>query len=119
MEIISARSLSFTYPDAEEKALNNNHFSIDDGKFVVLCGPSGSGKSTLLKLMKHDIAQYGTIEGEILYKGMKVDEHPPLTRAKQIGMVFQDPDNQIVMDTVLEELLFGLENLGHSTDDMR
>lgn len=69
--------------------------------------------------MKYDIAPYGHTRGSFLYKGMDIKEHPALIRAKNIGMVFQDPENQIVMDNVMDELLFGLENIGYSTDEMR
>ncbi|GAB3794382.1 ABC transporter ATP-binding protein [Virgibacillus kimchii] len=119
MEIISAKNITFSYPDSKEPALKNVELSIEKGDFTVLCGTSGSGKSTLLRLLKYDIAPHGKRQGEIFYKGVNVQEILPLTRAKEIGMVFQDPDYQIVMDTVMDELLFGMENLGFSTEDMR
>lgn len=66
-----------------------------------------------------DIAPHGETEGEIIYKSQPMSNHTPLIRAKEIGMVFQNPDNQIVMDTVMDELLFGLENMGFTTEEMR
>ncbi|MFA1820314.1 ABC transporter ATP-binding protein [Virgibacillus oceani] len=119
MEILSAKNVTFSYPDSEELALNHIEFSIEKGSFIVLCGASGSGKSTLLRLIKHDIAPHGQRQGEIYYKEKRLEEQPALIRAKEIGMVFQDPENQIVMDTVMNELLFGLENMGYSTEKMR
>lgn len=119
MEILSAQSISFSYPDAKEHALSDISFSARNGEFLVLSGPSGSGKSTLLKMIKHDIAPHGIKGGQIFYKGTNLEELTPHTRAKHIGMVFQDPDNQIVMDNVMDELLFGLQNLGFPTQVMR
>lgn len=66
-----------------------------------------------------DIAPHGETEGEIIYKSQPMKNHTPMIRAKEIGMVFQNPDNQIVMDTVMDELLFGLENMGFTTAEMR
>lgn len=70
-------------------------------------------------MIKHDIAPHGIKGGQIFYKGTNLEELTPHTRAKHIGMVFQDPDNQIVMDNVMDELLFGLQNLGFPTQVMR
>lgn len=84
-----------------------------------MCGPSGSGKSTLLQLIKHDIAPHGETNGRIKYKGLDMKDQPALIRAKEIGMVFQNPENQMVMDSVMDELLFGLENIGYTTEEMR
>lgn len=84
-----------------------------------MCGPSGSGKSTLLQLIKYDIAPHGETKGQINYKGIEMKDQPAILRAKEIGMVFQNPENQMVMDTVMDELLFGLENVGYTTAEMR
>ncbi|MEN1968799.1 energy-coupling factor transporter ATPase [Lentibacillus sp. N15] len=119
MEILSAKNITFAYPDAQTSAVTNINFSVNKGEFIVLCGPSGSGKSTLLQLIKHDIAPHGRRHGHILYKGKELENHPAVKRAKDIGMVFQHPDHQIVMENVMDELLFGLENIGCSTAEMR
>lgn len=119
MELLSTRNLTFTYPKSSERALTHINFKVNEGDFVVLCGPSGSGKSTLIRLLKQELNLHGSRSGEIYYKGIPLEENNPLQLAKEIGMVFQDPENQIVMSTVMEELLFGMENLGFSTNEMR
>ncbi|MRG85767.1 ABC transporter ATP-binding protein [Salinibacillus xinjiangensis] len=119
MEILSAHDVSFTYPESSTTALKKINVNIQKGDFVVLIGASGSGKSTLLRLIKQDIAPHGKKHGSFCFQGKQLEEHAPLTMAKEIGMVFQDPENQIAMDNVMEELLFGLENLGYSTVEMR
>lgn len=100
MSIIDVRKFTFAYPDKKER-LHEIDLSIGAGEFVLLCGPSGSGKTTLLRSMKPQIAPVGRRSGTIT-------ELP----AEEIGFVFQNPDNQIVMDTVRHELAFGLENMG-------
>lgn len=119
MEILSANNISFTYPEVSEKAISNLSFSIQKGEFVVMCGPSGSGKSTLLRLLKQEIAPHGVKEGSIYYKGAPLESMDMDLLTKEIGMVFQDPENQITMDHVMEELVFGMENLGLPTNYMR
>jgi energy-coupling factor transport system ATP-binding protein len=119
VEILSARGLSFTYPDAETAALTDINIKVEQGEFVVLCGPSGSGKSTLLRLFKPEIAPHGKAEGSLSFRGKRLDELDLMVKAKELGMVFQDPENQIAMDNVMEELIFGMENLGFSTEQMR
>ncbi|HET6872598.1 MAG TPA: ABC transporter ATP-binding protein, partial [Sporolactobacillaceae bacterium] len=112
MGLFEAKNLTFHYPDSEQPALWEVSFSIEPGEFVVLCGPSGGGKSTLLRLLKREIAPHGHTNGAIFYKGQALESVDAACQAKEIGFVFQDPENQIVMDRVLEELVFGLENLG-------
>ncbi|MDQ0229629.1 ABC transporter ATP-binding protein [Metabacillus malikii] len=118
MAYLEAKNIFFKYPDSEQHVLKNVSFSTSRGEFIVLCGPSGSGKSTLLRLIKREIAPHGKQDGIFQLDG-KLLEHTSEETAKDIGMVFQDPENQIVMDQVLEELIFGMENLGYSTDEMR
>ncbi|SES66254.1 energy-coupling factor transport system ATP-binding protein [Oceanobacillus limi] len=119
MEILSAQNVTFSYPDATESVLDDIHFTIQEGDFVLLCGPSGSGKSTLLRLLKEEIAPHGNLGGNIYYRGSMIKEQDRFLLAKEIGMVFQDPENQIVMERVMDELLFGMENMGYTTDKMR
>lgn len=119
MAIITAENLTFVYPNSKNPVLTDIQFSVEEGEFIVLCGASGSGKSTLLRLLKHELDLHGKRKGKILYQGIPLEEHDPFTLAKEIGIVFQDPDNQIVMNTVKEELLFGMENLSYPTNEMR
>lgn len=119
MELFKVEDLTFTYPDQENNALENIHLSVKQGEFIVIFGQSGSGKSTLLRLLKKEIAPSGNFEGEIFFKGEKLDEMDEKNRASKIGFVFQDPESQIVTDKVWHELAFGLENLGVKRDIIR
>lgn len=78
----------------------------------MLCGPSGSGKTTLLRHLKRELTPVGTSSGTLTYKGQPLSGLPAAVAAGEIGMVFQSPDAQIVMDTVWHELAFSMENLG-------
>lgn len=117
MAVISIKNLSFTYPDADEPAVNNLSLEVEKGQFIVLFGASGSGKSTLLRLLKKEIQPHGEVLGEILINGQPLNNKEEL--ANEVGFVFQDPENQVVADDVLHELVFGLENIGLPTGEMR
>lgn len=119
MAFLEAKHIGFTYPEEKQSVLKDVSFTVEQGEFIVLCGPSGSGKSTLLRLMKREIAPHGSIQGEFLLEKQPLSTATPEQIAKDVGMVFQDPENQIVMDNVLEELIFGMENMGASTEEMR
>ena len=97
----------------------NINFEIGEGEFIVIYGPTGSGKSTLLKHIKKQIKPFGKISGEVLYYGENIDEISDLTSVCEIGFVFQNPESQLVADTVWHELAFSLENIGVKTQDMR
>ncbi|WP_223587810.1 ABC transporter ATP-binding protein [Neobacillus bataviensis] len=117
MAYIELNKVTFSYPDCLEPAIRDISLKINKGKFVVLFGPSGSGKSTLLRLLKKEIQPHGVLLGEISINGVPIEETTGLS--KEIGFVFQDPENQIVADDVLHELVFGLENIGLKTNEMR
>lgn len=112
MEILHIENLSFTYPEANKKALNNISLSIKSGEFILLCGKSGCGKSTLLRLLKKELAPFGDLNGKVLYKGYSLSEIKDKTSVEEIGFVAQNPESGIVTDTVWHELAFTLENLG-------
>ena len=117
MAHIEIKNLTFSYPDSSKPAIENLSLHIEQGQFVVLFGASGSGKSTLLRLIKKDIQPHGSLSGEILVNGENIQHKNSMTN--EIGFVFQDPENQIVAEDVLHELVFGLENIGLSTNQMR
>ncbi|WP_442599676.1 ABC transporter ATP-binding protein [Neobacillus sp. D3-1R] len=117
MAVIEIKNVTFTYPNADRPALRNISLNVEKGQFIVLFGSSGSGKSTLLRLLKKDIQPHGELKGEILIEGNKADKS--VCQEGNIGFVFQDPENQVVADDVLHEIVFGLENLGLSTNEMR
>lgn len=116
---IEVRGLSFAYPGAEAPVLEGLDWRVSQGAFALLVGGTGSGKSTLLSLLKPEIAPAGTRSGELRVLGGPVADMDVRASAERVGYVFQDPENQIVCETVWHEMAFGLENLGVSRDEMR
>lgn len=119
MEILYIENLSFTYPNATDKALNNISLSIEEGSFNVVCGESGCGKTTLLKMLKRELCPAGEKSGTLLFKGCPLEKLRDRESACEIGYVLQNPDNQIVTDKVWHELAFGLENMGFKNEVIR
>ncbi len=111
--IVKIENLSFTYPGAEEnpvKALDNVNIDIKRGEFVAILGHNGSGKSTLAKLMNGILLP---TEGNILINGINTRDEDDIWNIRQTaGMVFQNPDNQLVATIVEEDVAFGPENQG-------
>lgn len=116
---IEVRGLSFAYPGAEAPVLEGLDWRVSQGAFALLVGGTGSGKSTLLSLLKPEIAPTGERAGELRVLGESVADMDVRTSAERVGYVFQDPENQIVCETVWHEMAFGLENLGLARDEMR
>ena len=116
---IEVRGLSFAYPGAAAPVLEGLDWSVPQGAFALLVGGTGSGKSTLLSLLKPEIAPTGECTGELRVLGEDVADMDVRASAERVGYVFQDPENQIVCETVWHEMAFGLENLGMSRDEMR
>lgn len=112
MDALDVSGLTFAYPGSAEPALSDVSFAVRDGEFAVLCGRSGCGKSTLLRHCKTQLAPHGTRQGAVRFYGVPLDEVDAREQASGIGFVLQDPDTQIVTETVAHELAFGLENLG-------
>ena len=119
MPAIEVRSLSFAYPGADAAVLEGLDWSVPQGAFALLVGGTGSGKSTLLSLLKPEIAPAGERTGDARVLGENVADMDVRASAERVGYVFQDPENQIVCETVWHEMAFGLENLGVSRDEMR
>ena len=116
---IEVRGLSFAYPGAEAPVLEGLDWSVPQGAFALLVGGTGSGTSTLLSLLKPEIAPAGELAGELRVLGEDVADMDVRASAERVGYVFQDPENQIVCETVWHEMAFGLENLGLARDEMR
>ena len=125
-DIIRVENLSFAYPAAEEgkeprKALDDVSFSIEEGSFVAILGHNGSGKSTLAKMLSLILLpDSGSvwIDGKNM-SGDDVTEEDILRARRDVGMVFQNPDNQIVATIVEEDVAFGPENLGLPPEEIR
>lgn len=118
-QALSIEHLSFSYPGAKALVLRDVSFELEPGSFVLLVGDTGSGKSTLLSLVKPEIAPTGERAGIIRVFGHPVEDMAPADSARTIGFVFQNPDNQIVCESVWHEMAFGLENLGLPQNEMR
>lgn len=116
--LIEVKDLSFKYEDEAKKlTLKDVNLEVKKGEFVAILGHNGSGKSTLAKLIN---GQMEPTEGEIRVKGLKTtDEDHLLEIRKTCGMVFQNPDNQIVATIVEEDVAFGPENLGVPMPELR
>ena len=119
--MLQTEHLSFTYPAEEGQtstvALEDVSLSIERGSFVVVLGHNGSGKSTLAKHMNAVLLPSG---GTVYVEGMDTrDEALLLEIRRRVGMVFQNPDNQIVANVVEEDVAFAPENLGVSSREIR
>ena len=113
---ISVEDVTFTYEEAPEPALRSVNIAVRPGEFVAGLGHNGSGKSTLAKLLN---ALYVPQEGRVIVCGMDTREDEHLWQIRQqAGMIFQNPDNQIVATVVREDVAFGLENMGVPTEEM-
>lgn len=120
MAQITVKNLSFSYPSLPDKnVLEHISLEIEEGQYIVFCGRSGSGKSTLLRHCKTVLTPAGTTKGEILFKGLPLEQTTLRTQSSQIGYVMQNPDSQIVTDKVWHELAFGLESLGFDNQTIR
>lgn len=110
--IIEIKNLTFKYSDDEaaEKVIDNLNLSICRGSFTVVLGHNGSGKSTLAKLL-NGMLKANT--GNVLVDGIDTtDEEKEIEIKRRVGLVFQNPDNQLVASIVEEDVAFGPENLG-------
>lgn len=110
--------VTFRYPGSRGDVLSGVSMAVPAGAFALLVGGTGSGKSTLLSLAKPQIAPAGDRAGQVRVFGRPVDGLDG-AEACEVGYVFQDPDNQIVCDSVWHEMAFGLENLGTPQGEMR
>ncbi len=120
MEMIRTEKLTFAYPAEEgqkRSALRGVSLEIEKGSFVVVLGHNGSGKSTLAKHMNAILLPE---DGSIYVAGMDTkDEDKLLAIRQKVGMVFQNPDNQIVANVVEEDVAFAPENLGVPSKEIR
>lgn len=121
MAIIETKNLTYTYPGGTKPSIRDISIKIEKGEFTLITGPSGCGKTTLCRCFNGLIPHFyqGEITGEIEISGLKVAEHPIHELAKHVGLVFQDPENQLFALSVEKDVAFGMENLGVPRDEMR
>ncbi len=118
---ISVRDLYFRYDETDDEsavyALRGIDLDINRGEFIAIVGHNGSGKSTLAK---HFNSLYLPTSGKVIVDGTDTaDEEHLFEIRKKVGLVLQNPDNQIVAGVVEEDVAFGCENLGIPSDEIR
>lgn len=124
MNLIEFNNVSFSYETQDDngnvttnKVLENFNLKIEQGSFVAILGHNGSGKSTVAKLTNGILT---ADEGEIVVDGIKAENDENIySIRRKVGMVFQNPDNQIVSSIVEEDVAFGVENLGIEPSECR
>ena len=123
--VLEARNLTYEYPGDEDapavKAVRDVSFAVEEGSFTAILGHNGSGKSTMAKLLCMIYAPTG---GQVILNGKDmsasdITEKDVMEARREIGMVFQNPDNQIVATVVEEDVAFGCENLGIPSAEIR
>jgi energy-coupling factor transporter ATPase len=121
MPIIETRNLTYTYPGASRPSISDVSIKVEKGQFVLITGPSGCGKTTLCRTFNGLIPHFyqGELKGEITVAGQDATKHPTYEMAKHVGLVFQNPENQLFALSVEKDVAFGLENLGVSREEMR
>lgn len=117
---IEVGDVSFWYetdpPPKDQWVLKEVQLTVARGEYVAIMGPNGSGKSTLARLMNGLLLPK---EGKVRIGGYNTDDETHLWQVRQrVGMVFQNPDNQLVATTVRDEIAFGMENLGVPREEM-
>ena len=120
-EIISVENLAYTYPGLDDQAgvvvFENMNLKVEEGTFVAILGTNGCGKSTLAKHFNSILLPSG---GKVYVCGIDTASEERIMQVRRnVGMVFQNPDNQIVANVVEEDVAFGPENLGISSPEIR
>jgi energy-coupling factor transporter ATPase len=121
MAIIEIKDLSYTYPGASKPSINGVSLNIEKGEFVLITGPSGCGKTSLCRCFNGLIPHFyqGELKGQVTVAGQNICDHQTFDMAKHVGLVFQNPENQLFALSVEKDVAFGLENLGMPREEMR
>jgi energy-coupling factor transporter ATP-binding protein EcfA2 len=121
MGIIETRGLTYTYPGASKPSIHDVSIKVEKGEFVLITGPSGCGKTTLCRCFNGLVPHFyqGELTGEILVAGNDITKHQTHEMAKYVGLVFQNPENQLFALSIENDVAFGLENLGFNREEMR
>jgi len=121
LAVIETRDLTYTYPGATKPSIKEVSVTINKGDFVILTGPSGCGKTTLCRCFNGLIPHFynGNLQGEIVVAGLNVTDQQIHQLARHVGLVFQNPENQLFALSVEKDVAFGLENFAMPRDEMR
>ena len=121
LPLFEIKNLTYYYPGSDQAALKNINLEIQEGEFLLIIGGSGSGKSTLARVLAGLIPDFygGKIGGQVFFKERELRTLDRRRLAREVGMVFQDPERQIVKTQVEAEVAFGLENLGLPLEEMK
>lgn len=121
MAIIEIRNLSYTYPGASKPSVNDVSLKIEKGEFALITGPSGCGKTTLCRCFNGLVPHFyqGELKGQVTVAGKDISNSQTFDLAKHVGLVFQNPENQLFALSVEKDVAFGLENLGVPREEMR
>ena len=115
--MIEIKNLVYAYEDAVKSAVDDVSLAIEKGEFIAVLGHNGSGKSTLAKCLN---GLYRPTSGDVIVDGMSTKEDEDIWKIRaRAGMVFQNPDNQIVATVVEEDVAFGAENLAVEQSELR
>jgi energy-coupling factor transporter ATPase len=119
--VIETKDVTYTYPGATKPSIEKVSIKINKGDFVILSGPSGCGKTTLCRCFNGLIPHFynGKLEGTIRVVGLNVVDHKIHELARHVGLVFQNPENQLFALSVEKDVAFGLENFAMPRDEMR
>jgi energy-coupling factor transport system ATP-binding protein len=118
--IVDLRDITYTYEGEATPVINAVSLRVEPGEFVLILGPSGCGKSTLLNVLNGTIPHTlrGELSGHAVVCGKSVPDTKVTNFATEVGMVFQDPEAQIINTRVRDEVCFGLENLCRPVDEI-
>jgi len=121
MAVIETKNLTYTYPSGTKPSISDVSIKVEKGEFVLITGPSGCGKTTLCRCFNGLIPHFyqGELKGEITVAEMDATKHPTYEMAKHVGLVFQNPENQLFALSVEKDVAFGLENLGFPRQEMQ
>ncbi len=121
MAIIETKNLTYTYPGGTKPSISDVSIKVEKGEFVLITGPSGCGKTTLCRCFNGLIPHFyqGELKGEISVAKNDTTKLQTHVMAKHVGLVFQNPENQLFALSIEKDVAFGLENLGAPREEIR
>ena len=121
MALIETKNLTYSYPGGNKPSIKGVSIKVEKGEFVLITGPSGCGKTTLCRCFNGLIPHFyqGELKGEISVAGIDTTKNPTSALARHVGLVFQNPENQLFALSIEKDVAFGLENLGMARAEMR